>query len=118
MVLKNKTLNWLAVFLWAGLIFFLSSQPSLPGVHANSFDFIFKKTAHMFVYAVLYFLIVRATEWKTKSGYLLIFCICFLYGSSDEFHQGFVAGRFPSIMDVGFDLLGASVAAMRQMKII
>ena len=32
------------------------------------------------------------------------------YAITDELHQGFVAGRYPSPVDVGIDILGALIA--------
>jgi len=35
-----------------------------------------------------------------------------LYASTDEFHQGFVAGRHESALDVGIDAAGALIAVV------
>jgi VanZ family protein len=35
-----------------------------------------------------------------------------LYAMTDEFHQGFVAGRHPSLVDVGIDATGALIAVV------
>jgi len=122
----KKTLSfWLPVFLWCGLIFTMSSIPTLPKVGFIWWDFIMKKSAHLIEYAILYFLLWRAitkAKLKVKNRRLrvetqgvdlkdikiwiipLIFGL--LYAMSDEFHQSFVMGRTSKVRDVGFDFLG------------
>ena len=122
----KKTLSfWLPVFLWCGLIFTMSSIPTLPKVGFIWWDFIMKKSAHLIEYAILYFLLWRAVtkaSLKVKNRCLrvetqgvvlkdikiwiipLIFGL--LYAMSDEFHQSFVMGRTSKVRDVGFDFLG------------
>lgn len=110
---------------WAGLIFFLSSQPVLPGIEIVTLDFAIKKIGHMTVYGVLYMLIYRATSILTKSNthrekWLLYFpfLICILYAISDEIHQSFVPNRFGTVRDVGYDILGTTIAFLKVYKYI
>jgi len=107
---------YLPIILWAIAIFLVSSQPSLPSPDIATLDFLIKKAGHMVVFAVLYFLILRA--WlktahnysaNSKSAVWGPLLICLVYAISDEVHQSFVPGRFPSARDVGFDMLGASL---------
>lgn len=110
---------YLPVLLWCGLIFFLSSQSNLPGPGAAALDFLFKKTAHMSVYAVLYWLLFRAVNaGRSTPTYILPLLICIGYAISDEFHQGLTPGRSPTARDVGFDMLGMGVALLRIKKLI
>jgi len=119
---------WIKAFLpaivWAIVIFTLSSQPTLPGFESGFFDFILKKSAHMFVYAVLYLLIARGVEMvapiKAKKGWLVFLplLIVFFYAISDEFHQSLVPGRYPTLRDIGYDILGASLMFFRKYKYI
>jgi len=107
---------YLPVLAWAGLIFYLSSQSVLAGLEINVLDFIFKKSAHMFVYFVLYFLTFRAElmiNEQRKNRWLVPIIICLLYALSDEFHQSFTPGRHASFRDIGFDSLGVLIAFMR-----
>ncbi len=106
---------------WAVFIFFLSSQPQLPTLDSSTFDYLFKKSAHVFVYAVLYFLVTRATllTWPQLTRLhprhlYLPLILCFLYALSDEFHQSFVPGRTPTVNDLGFDMLGAGIVFLRR----
>lgn len=114
---------WLPPFLWAGVIFLLSSQGVLPSFTEVFHDFIFKKMAHIGVYAVLYYLLYRAVglsllphnedlRWKTAIG------ICFIYAISDELHQMLVPGRYGTIRDIGYDMLGAGIVLLRQHQYI
>lgn len=72
-----------------------------------------KKSAHMFVYAVLYYLVVKAFGKVTYKTLLLSFVICVVYAMSDEYHQSFVPGRTAKVTDIGFDSLGMSIAYLR-----
>jgi VanZ family protein len=86
-----------------GLIFFLSSQPHLPRYPHPLTDFLLKKGAHLFEYAVLAILIHRAVGDEGARWALLIGG---LYAASDEFHQSFVPGRNAELLDLTVDLLG------------
>lgn len=111
---------------WALTIFILSSQASLPGFSVSAIDFVFKKSAHMFVYAVLYYLFWRAVQ-KTHPApagaqnfihWMLPLGLTLLYAVSDELHQTFVPYRYGTIRDVGYDMLGASIVFLRQYRYI
>jgi VanZ family protein len=106
-------LQWLAVVLWAGVIFVLSSIPSLQVPFAHSFDFPLRKLAHIGEYAVLTALLWWAFRMHTGSriqAWLLATLAAVLYGVSDEWHQTFVAGRHGSFRDVGIDALGIAAS--------
>jgi len=101
------------------VIFLLSSQPVLPGPNIIWMDFFFKKLAHMFVYAVLYFLIFRALNYKKSDpNFLLPLLFTIMYAATDELHQFFVPGRTATVRDLGFDLYGAFLAVLKKQKII
>lgn len=103
--------------LWAMVIYFLSDQSVLPGFEVSLFDFVLKKTGHVFVYAVLFFLVYRGLKLTYPAKSQLVYLpllICLLYAISDEIHQSFTPGRYPSPRDVGYDLLGAGLAWLRQ----
>jgi VanZ family protein len=71
-----------------------------------------RKAAHLTVYGIfsmlLYFSLggsrSREWQWKTALGALLL---AGGYSLTDEYHQTFVPGRGPSIMDCGIDTIGA-----------
>jgi VanZ family protein len=95
--------HWLPVVLWAGLIFALSSIPSL-STGLGNWDLILRKCAHATEYAILAVLLVRALE---REGLALALGV--LYACSDELHQAFVRGRHASPIDVAVDTLGLLV---------
>ena len=100
--------------IWAVLIFFLSSYNTLPGSQIIWWDFIFKKSAHICMYAGLFFWIQRAINFdKTKTNYRLAFILTFLYALSDEYHQSFIIGRSSLPSDIGYDMLGASLVWLK-----
>ncbi len=116
---------WFPVAVWAAVIFLFSSLSTVPSAKIIWWDFIIKKTAHLIEYAVLFFLLLRAlTKFEPKLNLkplkfqvffpakidkkmvLGSFLLCLLYTLSDEYHQGFTPGRYPSLRDVGIDFLG------------
>jgi VanZ family protein len=108
---------YLPPILWAALIFFLSAQSYLPSFDDYFFDFLFKKGSHVFVYGILYVLVYRGVNLEKKSlkekNWLGPFVICFIYALIDELHQMFTPGRIPAYRDIGYDLLGTSIAFLR-----
>lgn len=122
-IIKKYSLAYFAPIVWATFIFFLSAQEVLPGFTVSAYDFIFKKSAHMFVYAVLYLLLYRAyqkTNPKDQSTriYLVPIVLAFIYALTDEFHQSTVPGRQPSFRDTGYDMLGVATVLLYQLKLI
>ena len=75
--------------------------------------FLVRKAAHFSVYALLgssyLFALWRYSVSPALKGVLAV-AMSFLYACTDEFHQGFVAGRGPSFTDVLIDSLGAATA--------
>ena len=116
---------WLPPLLCAVVIFWLSSQSTLPGFQLSVYDLFFKKTAHMSAYAALYFFTRRAilksqpnlnkNSWQV---WLLPMLVCLLYAMSDELHQAFVPHRTATIRDIGYDFLGMFVIFLRQNQYI
>lgn len=98
---------WLPVLVWAGLIFVFSSIPNLKtGLEQ---DFLLRKIAHIVEFAILTFLLYRATTkegFKTKRAIIYSFIVALFYAFSDEYHQSFVLGRHSSLKDVGIDSIG------------
>ncbi len=103
---------WVPVVLWAGLIFYLSSIPSLNS-GLGVWDFVLRKCAHVFEYAVLSFLLARALGRSfgiTRKVLAWTAMLALLYAASDEYHQTFVPGRGPSVHDVVIDSIGIALA--------
>jgi VanZ family protein len=95
--------RWLPVLVWAGVIFALSSIPSLNS-GLGGWDYALRKGAHMTEYAILAVLLVRAT-----GSYAWAFAFAVAYAASDEVHQLFVRGRHGSPIDVAIDAVGALI---------
>ena len=118
MFLKQKIKLWFPVFLWCGVIFTLSSMPTLPAPEIIWWDFILKKSDHIIEYAILYYLVYRALTknfLKQKNSLITVYSLLFtlLYSISDEYHQSFTPGRHCKAMDIGFDFLGMLVSYLR-----
>ncbi len=130
-----KTISWIAVIAWMGLIFYLSHQPATvsneisTGVteivvkivgkvipygnfDIGSFNHIIRKNAHFFAYLVLGILVINALRKSGVHGYrsiVIALVICVLYAVTDEVHQLFIPGRSGELRDVLIDSAGASV---------
>jgi len=122
-LMKNKLLKifkyWLPVILWAGLIFYLSAQPSLKSGLAWPYDFILRKGAHIVEFSILFLLLISAFgnyRMSIKKALLWAFCLTILYAISDEFHQSFVAERVASLADVAIDSLGVLLFTWWQIR--
>jgi VanZ family protein len=97
--------------LWCGVIFWLSSIPHLRFFKEDLIDFLFRKSGHMGVYAILARLLARAltgsTFWPWKKIFAWSLALSIFYACTDEYHQTFVAGRHGSPKDVAVDSTGA-----------
>jgi len=102
------------VLAWAALIFAFSAQPDLRFVEDDVLDFVVRKVGHAGVFGILALLSWRAmgmtTAWRQPRTPIVALGLTAAYAITDELHQGFVAGRYPSPVDVGIDTLGALVA--------
>jgi VanZ family protein len=99
---------------YAGLIFYLSSQPH-PEEELPSFVMSFSdKVLHLVEYAVLGGLCYRALRRGTNGSWAnaafpLAVLFASLYGISDEVHQSFVPFRDSSWLDWVADTIGATI---------
>jgi VanZ family protein len=101
---------YLSVFLWLGLIFYLSSIPGLKSGASLSTEIFLRKLAHISEYLILAFLFWRVFIFRLKfslpKAKLVTFFCCFSYAISDEFHQFFVQNRSGCPFDVLVDSIG------------
>lgn len=81
-------------------------------------SFVVRKTGHFVEYgilAVLWILLLLSFEKiRNLKKYMILMLpimICFAYAATDEFHQGFVDGRTPKILDVMIDTFGGFAGA-------
>ena len=124
--LKPLLFRWLPVFLWAAIIFILSSNPDPYGyiprgiyhwlwwtkLFGQSLFFYLGGLAHIFEYAILSYLLTRALIWRggfTRGQVLTVLYLILLYAYTDELHQVFVPGRAFQVVDLLLDALGAMI---------
>lgn len=108
--------------LWMALIYYLSSFNRLQASEVGWQDFILRKGAHFFEYAILFVLIYRAFNYTTRVSTIdkLFFALFMtvLYALTDEYHQTWVLGRTGKLFDVLVDSLGAVFGFVFSSKII
>ncbi len=97
---------------WAGVLFYLSSQPSIdtPSLFPGQ-----DKLFHLIAYGVLGFLgmgamLIHESGYRHRQLWLVVLLVV-LYGISDEIHQYFVPGRTMDIYDVLADSIGGLLGA-------
>jgi VanZ family protein len=108
-------LAWGPALLWVLVLFFLSELREIPdGLQA--FTVIPPLLAHVIVYAIL----GVALGWgrwlsggrdgaRRSPSHALLLGLGYLYGALDEWHQGFVPGRTPSVVDWMADVVGVTL---------
>jgi VanZ family protein len=110
---KNKILKfWVPVLIWTVVIFLLSSIPGdeIPKIEIPGLD----KLVHFLEFLILGILLVRAFfNSSNNMGLVKIMVFTLVAASSlafiDEWHQHFIAGRTPDILDFMVDLIGSNV---------
>lgn len=127
----RKIAIWSIVALWMIIIFRLSAQSGeqsddlslgivrivsvmiekvSPGSDALASNHFIRKSAHFFAYLVLGMVVLfamRKIGVSGRKGMLLTLAICVAYAISDEWHQGFIPGRAPKLMDILIDSCGS-----------
>ncbi len=99
-------------------IFYLSNQSDLPNLPAGLSGY----TGHAIGYGLLAALVLRALARASWPGVRAApawraVLITSAYGATDEFHQSFVAGRAPELLDWMADTAGAAFAVLLVMRI-
>jgi VanZ family protein len=102
-----------------GIIFFLSHQtgdsvdlPDIPNIDKFLHSLVYGTLAAATLYAVPGRVI---RKFPVRTG-MLVILFCVLYGLSDEWHQSFIPGRFPSSWDIAADTFGAVVIVFLWVK--
>lgn len=108
--MRNARITWAcAAVLYAGLIFYFSSMPSLPIEQAGAEPFpFFDKIMHFLEYMVFGLLILQASKPSSKRWLLACLAAGALYGALDEVHQSFVPNRDSEFLDFVADSLGVA----------
>lgn len=109
MRLNNNIKYWIPVFLYAGLIFYVSS---IPGSEVPTIG-IDLSPIHIPEFYILSYLLFRALKTnngdKPLTSAFLAIIISTMYGILDEIHQLFVSGRIFSIYDILLNLMGSLI---------
>jgi Predicted integral membrane protein len=82
---------------------------------------IIRKLAHFSIYALVgvWIMAFMSTfDSRLYKKWIISMLVGVLYAASDEFHQSFVPGRGPSIVDVGIDSLGVLTGILAVLIII
>ncbi|MBI2759466.1 MAG: VanZ family protein [Chloroflexi bacterium] len=102
--------RWGPAILVMAVIFFSSSKPGNDLPNFGTIDFEVKKFGHVIGYGLLALSYWRGLRFDKKYIWLA-WVLAIAYALTDEFHQSFVAGRHPSMVDVFlFDGGGAMLA--------
>lgn len=98
---------WLPPVAIVAAIYLLSDQPDL-STGLGVWDMVGRKLAHIAEFGLL-----TAAWYRASRGRVAIsVAISLLYAIADEVHQGFVAGRSSSPLDVGVDAVGILIAVL------
>lgn len=129
----HTLLWWTPAIVWAGVIFYMSTRTFgaafsnhllgefLAALHLevsnHTFGLLatgFRKLGHLTEYAIFAIFLYHAlgddhrSLWNPRKA-LACILLAGLYSLTDEFHQRFVPGRGPSIVDCGIDTIGATL---------
>jgi len=113
----KKILRFLPALVMMAAIFAFSSVPSQEMPSFGFWDTLVKKGGHMLGYGLL-----ALTYWFAlgldRKRWWLAFVLAVFYALSDEFHQSFVPGRHPSLVDaLLIDPAGAALALLAGMLV-
>ena len=104
-----RPLRLLGLFLVAGAIYYLSSQPALPTPPLFPHQ---DKLFHFVEYSALGFaLYINRDSWGKRPLALMVLLLL-AYALSDEIHQSFVPGRDCSALDLAADAAGGLASIM------
>ena len=108
-------LYWLPALSWMALIWVLSSSTpdTIERTTSRLPSFLMLPTVgHVVEFAVLAVLLLRLVQSNTRRRREAVWAasalLALLYAGVDEMHQSFVPGRQASLIDVGYDALGAA----------
>ncbi|MEW9670961.1 VanZ family protein [Ammoniphilus sp. 3BR4] len=107
--------RWLPSFGWMGVIFYLSARSGseLQGMFPFFDSFNFGHVIAYFILAVLFYWALLPFQRKGKWDIRIIaILLCFVYGLTDEWHQSFVPGRMPDVLDIVNDIIGATLGML------
>ena len=99
--------------IWMSLIFYFSSLPaSSTGPDTLTFKVI-SKMIHFIIFGILSMLCLYSLKWRRPLQrtsiwvFILSLFLTIIYAITDEYHQSFSPGRYPSVKDIILDASGA-----------
>ncbi len=108
--IKSFFYRWGSAILLMAVIFGASSTPQMSLLYFGPADYFVKKGGHMLGYALLALAYKHGLQ-QLKNSSPWAWTLAVAYALTDEFHQSFVPGRHPSLLDVFlFDATGAAIA--------
>lgn len=110
---SNKNYRIIPALLWSGIIFFLCFLPGSALPKEDWLDKIyFDKIVHAGLYFILFLLIVRIFETKTKSALIIASLLCIAQGILIEFVQGssLIDHRSFDVYDIIANVVGVLIA--------
>jgi VanZ family protein len=109
--LRSFLVAWGPALLMMAVIFAFSSRGGAQLPNFGGWDKIVKKMGHGIGYGLLALTYWRGLGFR-RNGHWLAWLMALAYSATDEFHQSFVPGRSPSLIDVFvFDNIGAFLTA-------
>ncbi len=129
----NKKNSLALVIIWAIVIFMFSSQNGdasgdlssgiseslyklvlifIPNLTFYEFHSFIREMGHFsiyFIFSILLFNHIRFYNINRIKQYILSIVMSVIYAFTDEFHQAFVPERYPDILDIYVDTIGAIV---------
>ncbi|PZE22560.1 VanZ family protein [Paenibacillus xerothermodurans] len=116
----RNAVRWLPALVWMTVIYCLSAQTGddLGGWLHELQQLVPLMQGFDWGHFVSYFILAltyawglggRRLTWRRKA---LVVVLCVIYGLTDEYHQSFVPGRSPDIIDIRNDAIGAALAML------
>lgn len=113
LLLRHRHLLLILTLTWMTVIFLLSAQSS---IHIPNMFFMQDKALHSLLFGALGFfcsLLVMGDGSRPTFRHVLVVTLLVMgYGGLDEFHQSFVPGRSPDILDLTADTTGGFIIAL------
>lgn len=105
--------RWLPPALWAAFLLVLTSLPGDAVPEVGDVPPGTDKLVHAVLYAVLGWLVARAISHPRHpaGSFILIMLGLAVFAALDEWHQAFIPGREPNVMDWVADVSGAMIGA-------
>ena len=131
----HRSFRWLAVIVWVGFIWYMSSHSVPPGdpigrvadvvrtipvrltLPGRSMEFMVGKVGHLLEYALLGALLLAATWGRLKNRVLGVMLIGVMVAAIDETRQYFVPGREAAVRDVVIDAVGLMIGIVIAMSV-